>query len=60
MPVVGIGGSGYELLAMSLPDMATNLQLEKVKECGHFILAEVPEATSKLIIDFLDKQTDRR
>jgi len=55
MPVIGIGcESGYELLQMSLPNITTDLQLKKVKESGHFILAEQPIETVKLIMDFLD------
>ncbi|HEY0298207.1 MAG TPA: alpha/beta hydrolase [Arachidicoccus sp.] len=53
MPVIGIGGSGYEMLQMSLPNTATDLQLKNVQESGHFILIEKPNETSKLIIDFL-------
>lgn len=53
MPVIGIGGSGYEMLQMSLPDTATDLQLKRVEESGHFILAEKPNETAEFIIDFL-------
>lgn len=53
MPVIGIGGSGYEMLQMSLPNTATDLQLKKVEESGHFILAEKPNETARFIIEFL-------
>tara|TARA_R110000868_G_scaffold111773_1_gene301546 strand:- start:44697 stop:45572 length:876 start_codon:yes stop_codon:yes gene_type:complete len=53
MPVLGIGGSGYEMLQMSLPNYTTDLQLKKLADCGHFILAEKPNETAMLIIDFL-------
>ncbi len=53
MPVIGIGGSGYEMLAMSLPGTATDLQLKKVNDSGHFILAEQPEQTAEFILAFL-------
>lgn len=53
MPVLGIGGSGYGILQMSLPNSTTDLQLKKVEECGHFILAEKPNETAKFITDFL-------
>jgi len=53
MPVLGIGGSGYEMLAMSLPEAAAHLQLKKVEDCGHFLLSEKPNETARLIIDFL-------
>lgn len=54
MPVLGIGGSGYGMLQMSLPNATTDLQLKKVEECGHFILAEKPNETAKFITDFLE------
>ena len=53
MPVLGIGGSGYSMLEMSLPNATTDLQLKKVEDCGHFILAEKPNETAKFIIEFL-------
>jgi pimeloyl-ACP methyl ester carboxylesterase len=53
MPVIGIGGSGYEMLQMSLPNTTTDLHLKKVEESGHFILAEKPNETAKFIIEFL-------
>lgn len=53
IPVIGIGGSGYEMLEMSLLNITTNLQLKKIEDSGHFILAEKPTETAKLIIDFL-------
>lgn len=54
MPVIGIGGSGYEMLQMSLPNTTTDLQLKKIENCGHFILAEKPNETAKLIMEFLE------
>lgn len=53
MPVIGIGGSGYELLARELPPYATDLKVVKVEGAGHFILEEKPEETASLIIEFL-------
>ncbi|CAI9677801.1 alpha/beta fold hydrolase [Elizabethkingia anophelis] len=53
MPVLGIGGSGYEMLQMSLPNTTTDLQLKKIENSGHFILTEKPNETAKLMIDFL-------
>ncbi|MGO3194072.1 MAG: alpha/beta fold hydrolase, partial [Sphingobacterium sp.] len=55
MPVIGIGGSGYEMLKNSLPNTASDLQLKEIKESGHFILAEKPIETANLIIEFLDR-----
>jgi len=54
MPVLGIGGSGYGMLEMSLPNTTIDLQLKKIKECGHFILAEKPNETAKFIAEFLE------
>jgi pimeloyl-ACP methyl ester carboxylesterase len=54
MPVLGIGGSGYGMLEMSLPNATIDLQLKKIEECGHFILAEKPNETAKFITEFLE------
>lgn len=54
MPVLGIGGSGYGMLEMSLSNAAIDLQLKKIEECGHFILAEKPNETAKFIVEFLE------
>lgn len=54
MPVLGIGGSGYEILKMSLSNCTTDLQLMKIEQCGHFMLAEKPNETAQYIIDFLN------
>ena len=53
MPVIGIGGSGYEMLQMSLPNTTTDLQLKNVEASGHFILAEKPKETANFIMEFL-------
>lgn len=53
MPVIGIGGSGYEMLQMSLPNTTTDLQLKKIEDCGHFILSEKPSEVAKIIVEFL-------
>jgi pimeloyl-ACP methyl ester carboxylesterase len=42
------------MLQMSLPNTTTNLQLKKVEESGHFILAEKPNETANFIMDFLE------
>jgi pimeloyl-ACP methyl ester carboxylesterase len=55
MPVIGIGGSGYEMLQMSLPNTSTNLQLKKIEESGHFILSEKPDEVGRYIIEFLEQ-----
>ena len=55
MPVLGIGGSGYELLASSLPSLTTNLKLRKLEDSGHFILEEQPNLVAELIVEFIKK-----
>ncbi len=53
MPVLGIGGSGYEILASSLPQVVADLKLMKIQDCGHFMLEEKPDEVVKLILEFL-------
>ncbi|MDX6182425.1 alpha/beta hydrolase [Flavobacterium sp. Fl-77] len=53
MPVLGIGGSGYEMLKISLESTTTDYKLHKIYECGHFILAEKPQQTVNIIMQFL-------
>jgi len=53
IPVIGIGGSGFPLLQMSLPNLAQHFQLHEIKDSGHFILSEKPEETVNIILDFL-------
>ncbi|MFZ4928652.1 alpha/beta fold hydrolase [Chryseobacterium sp. Mn2064] len=53
IPVLGIGGSGYNLLENVLPQIANNLQLQKINDCGHFLLAEKPNETADFIIKFI-------
>lgn len=54
MPVLGIGGTGYDILKLSLPLVTTNLQLKKIAKCGHFVVAEKPDELVKVMTDFLD------
>jgi len=53
MPVIGIGGSGYEMLATSLPVITTNLILKKIENSGHFLITEQPQETADAILSFL-------
>lgn len=53
LPVIGIAGSGFEMLKMWLPNVATDYQVQKIEDCGHFILSEKPNETVQLIINFL-------
>lgn len=54
MPVIGIGGSGFELLEKELPPYAEDLKVVRIEESGHFILEEKPRETADLIIEFLE------
>lgn len=54
MPVLGIGGPGYDWLKFTLPNKTTDLKVEKVEGSGHFIAEERPEIVIKDIIDFLN------
>lgn len=53
MPVLGIGGSGFELLQNTLPTIVDNLKLQKIENCGHFLLMEKPVETAAYILDFI-------
>lgn len=55
MPVLGIGGSGYEILKGSLAPVVTNLKLVQIPNCGHFILAEKPREVAEEMLLFLDR-----
>lgn len=53
MPVLALGGSGYEILKEALVPATSNLKLVKIDNCGHFILAEKPTEVAKDIGLFL-------
>jgi pimeloyl-ACP methyl ester carboxylesterase len=53
MPVLGIGGPGYNWLNYVLPNKATDVKVVKVEGSGHFVAEEKPKATADFIIDFL-------
>lgn len=53
IPVLAIGGSGFALLQSWIPAIATNAQLVKIDDCGHFLMSEKPEETSDYILEFL-------
>lgn len=54
MPVLGLGGSGYDMLQMCLPATTANLRLTKVENCDHFLFEEKPAETAAFMIDFLN------
>jgi len=53
MPVLGIGGSGYEILKASLAPAAENVTFVHIQHCGHFILAEKPREVVAELLSFL-------
>lgn len=53
MPVLGIGGPGYDWLKYTLPKKATDVSVVKVENSGHFLPEEQPEVTVKEIEKFL-------
>lgn len=53
MPVLALGGPGYERLKGVMSKKATNFTAIKVENSGHFVQEEQPAQVSKLILDFL-------
>ncbi|WP_223817981.1 alpha/beta fold hydrolase [Mucilaginibacter rubeus] len=54
MPVLGIGGPGYDWLRFTLPNKTTDLKIEKIENSGHFIAEEQPETVIRDILQFLN------
>ena len=57
MPVLALGGEKSYGLKMKddLDQVATNVKAGEVPDSGHWIMEENPQATTKLIVDFLEK-----
>jgi pimeloyl-ACP methyl ester carboxylesterase len=55
VPVLGVGGSGYQMLKDSLPALTKDLKLCKIENCGHFLQSEKPEELTSLIKIFLSE-----
>lgn len=53
LPVLAMGGSGYEVLKQGLAGNADHVKFIKMKDCGHFLLSEKPQECAKHMIDFL-------
>jgi pimeloyl-ACP methyl ester carboxylesterase len=53
MPVLGLGGPGYEWLKATLEAKATDLRVIKMEDSGHFIAEEKPEDTLAYLAEFL-------
>lgn len=53
-PVLGIAcNNSYEMLKVSLTQFASNVSMEKIENCGHFLLAEKPQEVAWCIKAFL-------
>ncbi|MGI4865109.1 MAG: alpha/beta fold hydrolase [Janthinobacterium lividum] len=53
MPVLAIGGPGFDWMKASLVDKTTNLKMVKATGSGHFIPEEKPEDLVRLITEFI-------
>jgi pimeloyl-ACP methyl ester carboxylesterase len=53
MPVLGLGGPGYDWLRFTLPNKTIDAKVLKIEGSGHFIAEEKPEAVLKALFDFL-------
>jgi len=53
LPVLGIGGTGFNLLEASLPGLTTDLKLKKINDAGHFIQSEKPDEVVEALIEFI-------
>ncbi|WP_217426327.1 alpha/beta fold hydrolase [Pandoraea anhela] len=54
MPVLGIGGVGYEWLNGFLQRRTTRPRVVHLTDSGHFVAEEKPAETSRILLDFLD------
>lgn len=54
MPVLGIGGPGYNWLKFTLPNKATDVRVLKIENSGHFIEEEQPDEVVKDMVEFLN------
>jgi pimeloyl-ACP methyl ester carboxylesterase len=51
MPVLALGGPGYNWLASVMPAKASDLKLVRIADSGHFIAEEVPDE----LLDHLER-----
>lgn len=54
MPVLGLGGPGYDWLRFTLPNKTTDPKIVKIEHSGHFIEEEQPKAVVKELSSFLN------
>ena len=57
MPILALGGEAAfgPMMGEVMRFAATNVQDAVIPDCGHWIMEEQPEATTKLVVDFLRK-----
>ena len=57
MPILALGGEAAfgPMMGEVMRFAATNVQDAVIPNCGHWIMEEQPEATTKLVVDFLRK-----
>ena len=53
MPILGMGGPGYEWVRAIVGSKSTNFTAVKVENSGHFIQEEQPEFVTETMVDFL-------
>jgi pimeloyl-ACP methyl ester carboxylesterase len=53
MPILAMGGPGYEWMKAVLGQKATDLTAVKVENSGHFVQEEQPEFVTRTMINFL-------
>ena len=54
MPVLALGGPGFNWLKSTMPAKSTNLEVVKIPDSGHFIPEEQPIVLLKALNKFLD------
>jgi pimeloyl-ACP methyl ester carboxylesterase len=54
MPVLALGGPGYERLKAVMAQKAARLTAVKIADSGHFVQEEQPAQVSRLMLDFLE------
>jgi pimeloyl-ACP methyl ester carboxylesterase len=54
MPVLGLAGPGYGWLRAVLLNKASNVNVVKIPNCGHFVQEEQPDVASRWFIEFFE------
>jgi len=53
MPVLALAGPGYNWMNSVMTAKATNVNVVKIPDCGHFIPEEKPDVATRMLIEFL-------